>query len=178
MTVFDTAQVVFYEFPGHADPGLPIGAWAAQGNVTGDASAGSRILDVVFAPSTQPRNSLMYSLEQLSVLDESNTSSVIEVSTVNLGQAASTDFSQAWAANMVADTAGVNANLLAADAQFFRGLFLGRSSGQSVGVLLRIGADNIDTEDIIVHAEGYMWGVRSLNAPGGPRRPVSGLYRA
>lgn len=178
MTITAEGIVQIYEFAGYQDPSLPIGAWAGVRGVTGDASGGSRILDLVFAAATQPRASTMFSLEQLSVFDEEETEKGCLIQTINLGIIGDIAFDQIFNVLMrTGPTTGQSSAGSGADGANLP-LFLGRQQGRSVGTFLRASVINSLNNDFIFNAQGYMWGARSINAPGGPRRPIGGLFRA
>ena len=50
---------------------------------------------------------------------------------------------------------------------------VGRQEGDSV---ITFQFDNVNLRLYQIVIQGYMWGPRSVLAPGGPRRPVGGLF--
>ena len=54
-------------------------------------------------------------------------------------------------------------------------VFLG-SARKDVNVDLSFDVDNNDGLGFSVFVQGYFWGPGAVNAPGGPQRPVAGLY--
>jgi len=56
-------------------------------------------------------------------------------------------------------------------------LFLGSVAPvASLAATIEVGADNIDATSFTVTIQGYIWEPRSIQAPGGLRRPVDSLY--
>lgn len=174
MSVTADLEVSYYPFPGYADPSLPAGAWAGAQSVEGDLSGGSRIVDLIFSPAGQPLSSRMYSLEQVSVSDERNNTQAGTLQSLALGKAGALNFDALF---MTVDMiAGVSFGSISAKDDAWRSWWLGRSNRNSIAAGLRFTVSNSDGDIIIFAAQGYWWDARSLQAPGGPRRPVGGLF--
>ena len=175
MSVITEEFVRFYPFPGFEDPSLPAGSWAGVVAVVGDASGGTRIGDIVFAPAGQAISSRMFSLEQVAISDEDLTTKNPTIQSIGLGKAGDINFDSLFMSlQMIAgDTiSGIRGSELEA----LKGYFLGRQNRNTVATSLRITTVNSDGDNLILQAEGYWWDSRSLNVRGGPSRPARGMY--
>lgn len=171
MTIAASSQIRWRPFSGYADPRLPIGTWAVNAGVTGDASGGLRVAQIVFVLATAPRASLMWSLEQMHVEDSDNNSKNGNIVASNLDPIIS---SRTWRIGL-GDSTTTALLVLPATYPTFP-LWLG---GQAVGALtasLDISFANINASVLVVSAEGYIWAARSRSIEGGPQRPAQGLY--
>jgi len=165
-------------FRGFADPALPDGYWVTQAGVLGDASGGVASIDIRFSTVAQPNVSLLYNLEQLMVaapaaegvirLDfggfdlqplQGSTGSVSKLVALFL-----TDFSSVTASALQ------TSNLLGG-----KPIFMG-SPRKDVNVDLSFDFTNANGANFAVFAQGFFWGPASINAPGGPQRPLTSVY--
>lgn len=179
MTVTATTTVRLREFPGFVDASLPVGTWAISALALGDASGGERVIVLEFNPSTAPRSTLYYSLEQFSVNDARNGALAATLRTVNmdpvpgLGAIALTQF---WSADTLAAESAGDSTLNPDSFASFRKLWLGRQALNGVAASLNYRIGNSDLDILTVTAQGYYWDQTSLNAEGGPSRPAQGMY--
>jgi len=176
MSVVADAVVRYYPFPGFEDPSLPAGSWAGVVVILGDASGGTRIGNLDFAPSGQAISSRMFSMEQVAISDEDNSAGNATINSIAMGKAGDINFDSFFAT--VAMIGGPTFGTVdARDLEAFKGVFLGRQNRNSVATSLRITKANSDGDNLIFQAEGYWWDSRSLNVRGGPSRPARGMYR-
>jgi len=145
--------------------------------VLGDGSGGNRSIILEFNPSSAPRSTLMYSLEMFTVTDDSNLAKAGNLRVINLDPIpglGAIALTHRWTADIAADQTAAH---LASNAQnALKRIFLGRQAVAAVAASLRYDTDNVDTAICTVTAEGYFWGPRSINALGGPSRPLQGIY--
>jgi len=177
MSVTATTTVRYREFPGYADPALPLGHWATSALAVGDASGGNRVVIMEFNPATAPRSPLMYSLELITVGDDDNNDLNGALRVINLDPIpglGAIALTKRWEAPLVA---GISRGQLqpAAAAQLTR-IFLGRQALAGVQSGIQYTTVNADLNIVTVTCEGYFWGPRSINAQGGPSRPLQGMY--
>jgi len=174
MTITASSLIRITEFPEFEDPSLPAGTWVGNQVVTGDVSGGSRIVQLIIAPVSQPKTSLFYSLEQFMVFDEDSTVKTAQVQGVNLGRIGTLSFDQIIVVEMLAlpvsGSGGLGRDLLGP-------YQLGRQRTGGVATQVRASVNNSDGDDFIFQAQGYWWDARSVSAPGGPSRPVQGMYQ-
>lgn len=151
----------------------PIGMWHGGTAQTGDATGGSNVIDFVFqAQGAQAIDPNIYSLEQLSIQKDDALLENIRVRSVVMGDLSGVD---GWLVQVgVAGAQGFSAGF--GSHMAFLPVFLSDSLTIGSTTSLEIAANNVDTVNLIVSAQGYIWGSRSRSTPGGPRRPSDGLY--
>ena len=165
-------------FRGYEDPALPDGYWAAHAALLGDASGGLQSINIRISTAAQPSASLIWSMEQLAIhsavgggvnlrIDYGgfdvfpvgiSTSALVKLLHVQLNDLG---------------TAAGGSGLKLEDSAV--PVFLG-SARKDVNVDLSFDVDNNDGLGFSVFVQGYFWGPGAVNAPGGPQRPVAGLY--
>lgn len=177
MSIINQVVVARREFPGYPDPSLPIGIWQGTGQVIGDASGGNMEVDLVFNRSTAERDGNFYSFDQLMInsTDVGGTR-VGELFFFNLGTVVGLIF-QRYAIQMLISHPGNFANIRTEGLAFLP-LFMGRQFREGVTTGLAIAFANINTAIVDMSAMGYVWGPRSINSPGGPSRPLQGIFSA
>lgn len=178
MTVSGTFRVDIRPYSGYDDPGLPIGAWIAQGGIAGDASGGQVIMDFLFKQGDDNLVTELYSLDQISVDTTSATTIEIVMETLNMDSLAFNRLAstQKWImqARNVGSTLG--GNVVPLDEIQALPIWLGSPNATEGDSGLRYRFLNIDLILFAVLLQGYIWGPRSVLAEGGPRRPVGGLF--
>jgi len=177
LSVATVTSVRYRFFPGFPDDSLPIGYWAVSGLTLGDASGGTREVQLEFNPATAPRGAVFFSLEQVTVHDGNNAAKQGEFRTVNMDPIpglSAVAITNRWAGDLEAGAA--SAMLNPATQTVLRGWWLGRQAVAAVATQFRFLTTNSDLNILTVTAQGYLWGPRSQNAPGGPSRPLQGLY--
>lgn len=162
-------------FAGYDNPSLPIGTWRGLQTVTGDGSGGFAEVDLILNLAAAPRDANFYSLEHFfwTTNDIAGNRGIL-LSLLNLETAlANRRFS--LFATIVVDT-----TIQALDPRSYGILpiFMGSQVSSGVTVAVAAAVDNINSAVTFFGAEGYIWGPRSINAPGGPSRPLQGLYRS
>ena len=167
-------------YSGYDDPSLPIGSYIAQGGVAGNGSGGVVTITFRFmSAEEEPRISLLYNLEQLSIDTSSVVPQPVDMDTVNMDnlsllRAASP---QKWNVVTTAGPSGsssVNLTTMTGLPLWLGSPNQGAPSGNG-GLQFRF----VNT-DLLLYAitiQGYMWGPRSILAEGGPKRPINGLFR-
>ena len=176
MVVTATFRVDVRPYSGYDDPSFPIAAWIAQGGVAGDPSGGAVFMDFLFQRSDDNQVSELFSLEQFSADTTGNLDDAGVVETLNMDSLAPNRpaSTQKWQFR----TEGLGATL-AVSVTSLRSLglplWLGTPNRTEGNGGLRVLFTNVDLRLYAITLQGYMWGPRSVLAPGGPRRPVSGL---
>ena len=173
MTTIAVLDVAHLRYRGYDEPQFPTGIWRVHGSNTGDATGGQNTIQCDFSKSSQPFNSQLYSLEQL-MLGHSVAAQGVEVALANFEVSL---ISAIYTANIVANEGTTPAAISAESLNAFRGLWLGQAVNRSTAQNIRFTIDNGNGEIFRVLAYGYVWSARSINAPGGPQRPPSGLFR-
>jgi len=164
------------------DRHLPTGLWTSRGEATGDGSGGVITVQMVFADAVQARTSEIFSLEQYSIGTASGVATTAQILTQNFdpdlaGPRPVANASQRWQVPMALTGFG-GADILARDARALGGMFLGRQDRGGVATLLISQIDEETGVTMLVRAQGYVWGPRSVSTPEGPQRPLQGLYKA
>lgn len=172
-----TAEVRLRNRPwrGYDDPGLPVGMWFAWVGVTGDVSGGDRILRVLFEEESTPVTGRHYNIEQLEAHDEEDASSSVAMFLLGCSQfidgaLQNRQYSVSLTINENEDAA-IQVNRMITGP-----IFLGQRDDVDAGMTAQFHAANIDGKAFFVRMEGYVWEARSVQAPGGLRRPVDSLY--
>lgn len=174
MSVVTRTQYTREPFQGSGIAGEPIGIWTWSDRAVGNASGGVRQLGIIFREvlATAPQSSLMYSLESLYLSDSDNNSKQCDMLWSNLG------FATAFVRRMVISVVigQTYASMIGRDLAGFRGMVLGSQQAQSNRAELQFVVANVNGEDWIGNAHGYIWDGSSLSVKGGPVRPQRGLY--
>lgn len=179
MTVSVDARVETRPFSGFNDPALPTGSYIAQVGVAGDASGGIVLIDFEFMNEGNPLNNQMYNLEQISIDTSTAASEVFEMETLNMDRLAPTRGASPKKWRWVT-SAGIAASMLPVQQLSGLPLWLGAPNQEapSGSALLRFNCTNTDLRLYAITIEGYIWGPRSVLAPGGPQRPARGFMRS
>ena len=175
MSILASDNARLREFRGWQLPQLPIGYWAGQVSVVGDASGGVRQLEMSFNPSAAPRSSIFYSLEQVYITDTNNTTKVGVIESLSMDGVA--DLILNWVMSLPLTLSQTSAHTNAPDAGHLRGTWLGRQAGAAVNPRLRYTTSNINGSTLLMVVMGYSWSSRAIMAEGGPVRPANGLHR-
>lgn len=178
MVVVGEFRVDVRPYSGYEDPSLPIGAWVAQGGIAGDASGGDLFMIFSFARDDDAQVTELYNLEQVAIDTTKATGSEAALMDVlNMDQLAfNRPLTDARYAILLADTiSGFGVALLEGGFAPLP-IWLGAPSRVEGDKGLRFQFDNVDLQLYSIIIQGYIWGPRSVLAPGGPRRPVGGLF--
>jgi len=157
-----------------SNPGMPIGVWAAQANLTGDATGGELVLEFLFNPATAPTDSKLYSAEWITLRDAPSASGrEVEVNTVNMD-----DVFGAWNQGfqlLLVPSAGLQKRIRPID-QIPSKWFLGHQRFAGIATTLSFRKTNVDMETLTVGGQGYIWTPRSLLVEGGLQRPTNAMW--
>lgn len=176
MSVVTVVQARRVRYQGHDNLGLPIGIWAGLPQAAGDASGGSRVLRIEFNPGAAPRDSQFYSLEAMTVDDADTTAKAFRLRMENISIASQPLVNRVIAGNLIAGGLGLTLAIPSFEIAGFK-QFLGTQRIAGVTSAVSVEMVNVDLAVCNFYAAGYIWGVRSLNAVGGPQRPPGGLFR-
>jgi len=179
MSAYSNLSLTTRPFNGWDDPSLPLGYWVANTFLTGTASGGEQTISVIFSASATPLNSNFYSLEQLTLQYVTTTARPISVRTGNMDMGSlGGAVDMGVIVQLVAGTThGGIAMMSPRDAEYFKGIWLGSPRLSTADAKLTAQADNTNGAPFVFAAQGYYWGPRSILTPGGPQRPVRGMYK-
>jgi len=157
----------------------PIGTWFSNAVVTGDASGGTREMQVDFRRGTLPPNGLAWSIEALTVQDNQLSSKTGFVLLSNADRDPTNQQIRRFGAVISLEVGGgsTRAFLSPADQEFFRkGWYLGRQGLSTVSFSISVIFANVLNAVNAMTIEGYVWDATAQALLGGPRRPVEGLF--
>jgi len=159
---------------GYDEPGLPTGAWVAEGTVTGVDGVGSQVIGILIQLASDPLSSRLYNMEQVILSKTASTDEVVGCRINNMGHLTpDRPLSQRnFSIPMIVAGADFSAN----NPTLSRPIFLGAPSGAGLECGLSFRIDDAAAIVLIVSVQGYIWEPRSLLAPGGLRRPVGSIY--
>ena len=164
-------------YSGYTDPSLPIAAWIAQGGVAGDASGGSVFMDFIFQDADNPQVTELYSLDQISFDTTGTAAREVALSTVNMDTLAPNRRASPQFWRFRTETiATVGISALDFENPMLP-LWLGSPNKDEGKGAIRLNVVNVDLLLYAATLQGYVWGPRSVLAPGGPRRPIGGLFK-
>jgi len=176
VTVTGEFRIDIRPYSAYDDPSFPVAAWIAQAGIAGDASGGLLIIDFLFqGPGAQI--SELFNLEQLAIDTNANTVEDIMIETIGMDTLAPNRLAspQKWSVttdNVLGTDSAVRLNAAAQGLP----LWLGAPSRQEGNGVIRFTFLNANLRLYAITIQGMMWGPRSVLAPGGPRRPLSGLF--
>jgi len=164
-------------YAGYDDPSLPVAAWIGQAGIAGDVSGGNVIIDFLFQRANDAQISELFNLEQMTVDTTADASQEVLMQTVAMDTLAPNRpaSDQLWSLNTDGLLGSVSALLL--DRGNGLPLWLGAPNRVEGNGVLRFTMANTNLRLYAITVQGYMWGPRSVMAPGGPRRPIGGLFR-
>lgn len=165
-------------FRGFAQPELPDGFWAAHASVLGDGSGGLQSVNIRFSSATEPNVSTLWNLEQLLIFHQNNNNVRVDFGNMDIFPPESSTGALSKLIHLTLvdfGTAPVGRGLPLTDVSSSLPIFLG-AAGKDVNGDLTFDIDNVTGVSFSVFAQGYFWGPASINAPGGPQRPLTGLY--
>lgn len=177
MTIAAVIQAIRRPERGWDNPGYPTGIWEAAGSVTGDASGGNRVIQINLRSTSGLPVGIAYSLEELMVRDADGAASVGDYQTTNFRIAGGV---QTQWRRFISLTVPSTATIALQNSEsHIRPVFLGIAHANNVAASVTVSIINQDTEVLSAIARGYMWDPRSvLQAAGGYRRPVDGMFQA
>jgi len=176
MAIAQTFRIDIRPYFGYDSPTLPIAAWIGQAGIVGDASGGNIIFDFVFQDTDGPQISELFNFEQLSMdISSSAQNRDISIETVNMDSLSRNRpaSEQRWQTLVSAVSGTANTEL---QPGWILPLWLGAPSRFEGLSSLRFVTVNVDLLFYAITVQGYMWGPRSMLAPGGPQRPVGAMF--
>jgi len=161
---------------GYDDPGLPVGMYFGQNAVTGDMTGGSQTVLFVFKGANEPVSGRFFNVEQINVM---HTDTVVKngfVQATNFETLGPVGLvNRQWRLRLQPNTNGVAA--MSDESWFPLPLFLGSVAPvPALSAQVEVGVDNVTVSSFIATIQGYIWEPRSVQAPGGLRRPLDSLY--
>jgi len=174
MSIQLTVPPTIRPFRGFEDPALPNGYWAVHASVLGDGSGGLMSVNIRFSSATEPNPSTLWNLEQLTV-SHTGTNTLFRMDLGNMDPfpigpstgALRKEYEEILSATISGRSTNTTAKILP--------IFLG-AAGKAVNGDLAFDVTNVNATSLSVFAQGYFWGPEAINAPGGPQRPVTGLF--
>lgn len=177
MSVSVDFRVDIRPYTAYEDPSFPIAAWIAQGGLAGDASGGTVFMFFRFQLDEDAQISELFNLEQISFDVTSATNRDFLLETVNMDTLSQNRRASPQRWQFI--TEGIT-TLAEGATELLKGsilpVWLGTPNREEGDAGLRILSANIDLMLYAATLQGYMWGPRAILAPGGPRRPVGGLF--
>lgn len=153
---------------------MPIGVWASQANLIGDASAGSHVIELLFNPATAPTDSKLYSAEWITLRTTAAAGTAdVEISSINLDDVFGA-WNQGYQVTLAAPV-GLQRRIKPID-QVPSKWFLGHQRFAGIATTLSFRTPNVDLITLTVGAQGYIWTPRSLLVEGGLQRPANGMW--
>jgi len=177
VSVFGDFRIDTRPYSGYLDPSLPVATYIAQGTLLGDGTGGVLEISFLYQRADDAQISEMFNLEQIAV--DTSRDGPIPVTMRLLGMDALAPnrlaFGQIWSLTLEDRFSGATDSALPPGA-LPRPLWFGAPNREEGNGLVRFTFANADTELYAVTIQGYMWGPRSVLAPGGPQRPVGSLF--
>lgn len=180
MSVTDEFRIDIRPYSAYEDPSFPIAAYVAQGGSVGDGTAGNLFMQFLFKRTADNAVSELFSLEQLAI-DSTGTANVEgTIKTLNMDSLAINRplSPQTWRVLLQPATGMSVPTAMDTNKNNFLPLWLGAPFLGEGNSGLEFEWPNTDLRLYQVIIQGYIWGPRSVLAPGGPRRPISGLFHA
>jgi len=175
VTVLLTSRVDTRPYAGYDDPSLPIASYIGQAAVAGNATGGIVVITFPFQIAEALRVTELFNLEQYACETNNGVSEQVVIRTVQMDSLVSNIrplVEQRWVSNCIGAGNGVSATVV----QDLGGMpiWLGAPSSQGFDAGLSFQFTNVDLRIYVVTVMGWMWGPRSILAPGGPQRPPFG----
>ena len=177
MSVVADFRVDIRPYSAYDDPGLPVASWIAEAGSVGDASGGIVRQDYLFHRDDGNQVSELFSIEQMAV----DTTRVATVDVILATESMDSLAANRPATNQKWTFQCINVGVLGGNVADFEGnnllpLWLGAPNRVEGDSGISFTFINVDLILYFTSVQGYMWGPRAMMAPGGPRRPVGGLY--
>lgn len=174
MSIIGVGTVVYRPFPGYTAPGLPSGFWLGVGEVEGDLSGGDRILNFNLKTAGEGLATRVFTLEQLTITSLETTARNVEMQTGNMDFINGLPADAIWVATGILAVGRTQAAL---DQQTLKlPAFLGNPRSTALAAFLSISIANANLIALLATAQGYTWDGRAILEPGGPQRPLNGIY--
>lgn len=163
----------------YADPSLPDGYWGVHASVLGDASGGLQSVNIRFSTATEPNPSTLWNLEQLLCAATANPLEVrVDFGNMDIelqAEESTGAFQKVYHIDLADLGVAATGRAMGLSVMAALPIFLG-AARKEVNADLAFDTDNNDGSSFSIMAQGYFWGPGAINAPGGPQRPVTGLY--
>ncbi len=176
MTITVTDIITPRIWRGYDDPGLPVGMYISHQPVIGNLSGGQMQAVFVFKPIGRGATGRFFNIEQVDMRKDATTTVDVQMFTTNFDQEANLGIgTRIWKWEMSND--GVGNAAIDWDRFPRLPLFLGQSTRLATQqTSLTIGVANDDGVALGIVVQGFIWEARSVQAPGGLRRPVDSVY--
>lgn len=166
MTVLFTIDIKRFPDQGFPDRRLPVATWRADLVVNGDVSGGSVQLRARFRQSPDPFSALAFSVEHIAAQSTNNGNVTLGFQTSGFDQL----FQRGIGLSNELTGALIDGGQL--DLPWFIGVVKPANNA-----LITLTYDNTNGATYTGTLAGYMWGQRSISAPGGYGRPIQGRWR-
>jgi len=175
MSVLAISPFFKREFAGYDDPSLPQGIWQGQVSAVGDASGGIQSAAIIFNDTNAPRDPNFYSLDEMSASQGPSVAGAVIafMSLLNMG-GSGLSVARSYATTLSVFN-GTDVAMITR-AMSFMPIFLGRQTATGANTNIQFVVPNDNGSTLVFSAMGYWWGPRSINAPGGPSRPLQGIF--
>lgn len=177
MTVITKVSIKQRQWRGYDDPGLPVGMYWSADSVVGDATGGFQTVQFIFRAEANPLTGRFFNIEQYVVnKGGSDQSGVMKVSNFeSVSPSGLINFERQI--RLVANSPGDFDLSLSPDLSFSTPIFLGSPDAlKDLEAQVNFRFVNVDTEQLVVSIQGYIWEARSVMSEGGLRRPADSLY--
>lgn len=175
MSVSATIGVERLPWQGFQELALPIGVWASQQQVLGDATGGGAAIQMILVESGGSPGAQLFNLEQVAAFHNGAAAAVVTIATNGMQSFRGFAMTQRFSMNIPAPGTGANNGISGADLAFLP-VWLGAQVNAGTDADLVWSTPNVDTVTVAVRAFGYIWAASALQAPGGPRRPLGGAF--
>jgi len=164
-------------YTGYVDPAFPIGAWIGSGRLLGNATGGVAQMNFLAQQSEAQRVTELYNIEQVAVSVDHNSTILAAMFTEQmdvLNPNVRATQVQRWRILLTSDS---NDAIMSLGDLAGLPIWLGAPTDGGAAAGISFTFPNIDTRNYDVTVQGYIWGPRSMVAPGGPQRPPFGYMR-
>ena len=177
MSVAVDVRIDVRPYSGYVEPALPIAAYVGQGVLVGDASGGTMDMSFIYQRNDDAQISEMFNLEQIAFDSGIAVGQGVSMRLVAMDSLSQNRpmFGQIWSLQ-TDGILGEADSALAISSGSMLPLWFGSPNRDEGDGLVRFTIPNVDFLIIGCTIQGYMWGPRSVLAPGGPQRPIGSLF--
>jgi len=167
-------------------PGLPIGVWTASSDDEGDASGGQITFQHIFRnTSNNLGDTNLYNIEHVMVAGQSASQDgcLMRINGMDPGTGQVSfpaPIDRIYTLPLIPSDASIGGFTEAAGSDLVnRPIWVGTYSGPDtdLGDVL-FSLQNIDSTRVVIACYGYYWSPGAVNAAGGIRRPIDGIFGA
>ncbi len=176
MSVASNFRIETRPYSGYADPSLPVGAWITQGVLAGNATGGAVQMNFLFQFGNNPLNSQLYSLEQFTAETNASVTEVADFETINMDRLTPNLVLPVTRQQFPVIADGIGSAIAQLGDMAGLPFWLGGPNTALLECSIRFQFTNTNLRVYTVSAQGYIWGPRSVTAPGGPQRPPNGFF--